>query len=108
MDNVDSGGQAARRSANRSELWRRLALTIAWVALASIAILAVAIAAGLWLDLRLNTRPAFTILFVLISFPITLLLITRIVRRTTRQWSSARSRTPDGITEDDRGHLKQT
>ncbi|MGA2819580.1 MAG: AtpZ/AtpI family protein [Anaerolineales bacterium] len=108
MSNVGAEEKSARRRPDGSEIWGRIARTIVRVALVTFAVLAVAVGGGLWLDLRLGTRPSFMILFVLASFPITLLLITRIVYRTARRSDPARSRGPDGVGEDDCCNLKQT
>jgi F0F1-type ATP synthase assembly protein I len=82
-----------------------MALTIVWVALASLGVLAIAVGGGLWLDHRLGTRPAFTILFVLVSFPITLLSTIRIVSWTVRPAVPARPASPDEGPEHDRRNL---
>ncbi len=82
--------------------------TIVWVALASFGVLAIAVGGGLWLDHRLGTRPAFTVLFVLVSFPITLLSTIRIVFWTMRPAVPARPGSPDERAEDDRRNLNET
>lgn len=86
----------------------RMARTILWVALATLAVLAVAVGGGLWLDHRLGTRPAFTISFVLVSFPITLLFTLRIVSWTTRPLDRARSENAGRGAEDGSHNLRQT
>lgn len=45
----------------------------------TVIIIGVALAAGLWLDTRVDTRPFFTVLFILGSVPVTLYLMVRLV-----------------------------
>ncbi|MGD0574249.1 MAG: AtpZ/AtpI family protein [Anaerolineales bacterium] len=108
MSDVGPEENSARRRPDGYAIWGRIAQAVVRVALATFAVLAVAVGGGWWLDLRLGTRPSFMILFVLVSFPITLFLITRIVYRTARRSDPARSGGPDGVGEDDRRNLKQT
>jgi len=56
-----------------------LAGVIGQVGCLTIAIIAVALFAGLWLDNQFHTRIIFTLLFVMGSVPITLYLMFRIV-----------------------------
>lgn len=59
----------------------RLALlgVIGQVGCLTLVIVVAALAAGLWLDSRLDTRPLFALIFVLGSVPLTLYLMVRIV-----------------------------
>ncbi len=59
----------------------RLALlgVVGQVGCLTLAIVGVALGAGLWLDARFATRPLFTLVFVLGSVPLTLYLMVRIV-----------------------------
>jgi MFS-type transporter involved in bile tolerance (Atg22 family) len=45
----------------------------------TVIVLLAALVGGLWLDTRFNTRPLFTLIFVLGSVPITVYLLFRIV-----------------------------
>ena len=45
----------------------------------TVIIVAVALAAGLWIDSQFDTRPIFTILFILGSVPVTIYLMVRLV-----------------------------
>jgi len=108
---MSGGGPEENSARRRSEgygIWGRMAQSVVRVALLTFAVLAVAVGGGWWLDFRLGTRPTFMILFVLVSFPITLFLVTRIVYRTARRSDPARSGGPAGVGEDDRRNLKQT
>ncbi len=52
-------------------------ITVIGVAVITFVILFIAIFAGLWLDKLLNTRPIITITLVIISIPVTILLMFR-------------------------------
>jgi magnesium-transporting ATPase (P-type) len=56
-----------------------LAGVIGQVGCLTLAIIAVALFAGLWLDNQFHTRPIFTLVLVLASVPLTLYLMFRIV-----------------------------
>jgi magnesium-transporting ATPase (P-type) len=56
-----------------------LAGVIGQVGCLTLAIIAVALFAGLWLDNQFHTRPIFTLVLVLASVPVTLYLMFRIV-----------------------------
>lgn len=62
---------------------RALAIAVAGllgqVGCLTVLIIAIALAAGLWLDTQVDTRPLFTILFVLGSVPVTLYVMVRLV-----------------------------
>lgn len=45
----------------------------------TLVLIAAALAVGLWLDTQFNTRPLFTIIFILGTVPITLYLMVRMV-----------------------------
>lgn len=53
-----------------------------------------ALAAGLWLDRALGTRPVFTILLLVGSVPVTLYLTVRLVLRGTRHLNPPRAESP--------------
>ncbi len=58
-------------------------MTVVWVAGLTLAIIFAALLAGLWLDQILNSKPLLTIIFVLLSIPVTLFLTFRVVRTAT-------------------------
>jgi len=58
-------------------------ITVIGVAVITFLILFVAIFGGLWLDRLLNTRPIITIVLVIISIPVTILLMLRLVKAAT-------------------------
>ena len=51
---------------------------IAQIGLLTLAVVAVAIFGGLWLDRVFDTRPVFTVILILGSFPISLYIIYRV------------------------------
>lgn len=57
----------------------------------TIVLIGVALAGGLWLDARLDTRPLFTVLFILASVPVTLYLMVRVVLSGMTKLQSAAS-----------------
>jgi F0F1-type ATP synthase assembly protein I len=57
--------------------------TVVWVAGLTLVIIFAALLAGLWLDKILNSKPWLTIIFILISIPVTLFLRIRVVRSAT-------------------------
>jgi len=58
-------------------------MTVVWVAGLTLVIIFAALFAGLWLDKILASKPLFTIIFVLVSIPVTLFLTFRIVKTAT-------------------------
>ncbi len=63
----------------------------------------VALAAGLWLDSRFDTRPVFTLVLLLASVPFSILLMIRIVLGGSDRVMQAMERTRPGDEEDDGG-----
>ena len=55
----------------------------------TVAIICIALVAGLWLDSTLDTRPLFTILLMLGSVPVTLVAMLWVVRMTTSRMKPA-------------------
>ncbi len=62
----------------------------------TLVLIAVALAAGLWLDAQLNTRPLFTILLILGTVPVTLYVMVRMVLG-----GMSRLQTTAGVTAED-------
>jgi F0F1-type ATP synthase assembly protein I len=58
-------------------------MTVLWVAGLTLVTIFVALLAGLWLDKILNTKPWLTIIFILVSIPVTLFLTLKVVRSAT-------------------------
>lgn len=67
----------------QDEFKTAVTMTVVWVAGLTLVIIFAALLAGLWLDKILNSRPWFTITFILISIPVTLSLTVRVVRSAT-------------------------
>ena len=75
MSHPDKKGQDEFRTA--------VTMTVIWVAGLTLVIIFAALFAGLWLDKILASKPLFTIVFMLISIPVTLFLTFRVVRSAT-------------------------
>lgn len=67
----------------QDEFKTAVTMTVLWVAGLTLVIIFAALLAGLWLDKILNSRPWLTIIFILISIPVTLFLTIRVVRSAT-------------------------
>jgi F0F1-type ATP synthase assembly protein I len=66
---------------------------IAQIGLLTLVVVVVAIFGGLWLDRVLSTKPLFTVLLILGSFPVSLYIIYRVALGATRGMTTA-ARTP--------------
>jgi hypothetical protein len=60
----------------------------------TLVIIAAALVAGLWLDRRFDSKPLFTLLFVLGSVPVTLYLMVRILTAGLARLQSGKGETP--------------
>jgi len=58
-------------------------MTVVWVAGLTLVTIFTALLAGLWLDKVLNSKPILTIVFILVSIPVTLFLTFRVVKSAT-------------------------
>jgi F0F1-type ATP synthase assembly protein I len=67
----------------QDEFKTAVTMTVLWVAGLTLVTIFIALLAGLWLDKILNSKPWFTITFILISIPVTLYLTVRVVRTAT-------------------------
>jgi F0F1-type ATP synthase assembly protein I len=67
----------------QDEFKTAVTITVVWVAGITLVFIFAALLAGLWLDKILNSKPIFTIVFVLASIPVTLFLTFRVVRKAT-------------------------
>ncbi|HEX7621368.1 MAG TPA: AtpZ/AtpI family protein [Anaerolineales bacterium] len=72
----------------QDEFRTAVTMTLVWVASLTLGIIFVALLAGLWLDKILDSKPLFTIAFVLGCIPVTLLLTFRVVRTATSRIQS--------------------
>jgi multisubunit Na+/H+ antiporter MnhG subunit len=70
-----------------------LATTVAQVGCVTVIVIVGALALGIALDSRLDTKPLFTLLFVLVSIPLSLYLLVRVA------YSSVQKLTPPVSTE---------
>ncbi|MGA2504727.1 MAG: AtpZ/AtpI family protein [Anaerolineales bacterium] len=67
----------------QDEFKTAVTMTVLWVAGLTLVTIFVALLAGLWLDKILNTKPWLTIIFILVSIPVTLFLTLKVVRSAT-------------------------
>ncbi len=58
-------------------------MTVVWVAGLTLVMIFAALLAGMWLDKILNSKPLLTIVFILLSIPVTLFLTFRVVKTAT-------------------------
>jgi hypothetical protein len=75
---TETGGKPKKQWAGQT-LSMTIAAIIGQVGCLTLVIIGVALAAGLWLDQQLDTRPLFTLLLILGSVPVTLYLMFRFV-----------------------------
>jgi F0F1-type ATP synthase assembly protein I len=71
------------RGKGQDEFRTAVMMTVVWVAGLTLVIIFAALLAGLWLDRVLNSKPILTIVFILISIPVTLVLTFRVVKSAT-------------------------
>jgi len=69
-----------------------LAIVAGQVGCLTLIIVIAALFAGLWLDSRMGTRPMFTIGLMIVSIPITLVMMVWIVRAATARMQSRSSK----------------
>jgi F0F1-type ATP synthase assembly protein I len=67
----------------QDEFRTAVTMTVVWVAGLTMGIIFAALLAGIWLDRILSSKPLFTVVFVLVSIPVTLFLTFRVVRTAT-------------------------
>ena len=72
-------GQASDKDRAQQVLRMTLAGVVGQVGCLTLLVIAVALAAGLWLDSQFGTKPILTLVLVLASVPVTLFLMFRIV-----------------------------
>jgi F0F1-type ATP synthase assembly protein I len=67
----------------QDEFRTAVTMTVVWVAGLTLVIIFAALMAGLWLDKVLGSKPVLTIVFILVSIPVTLFLTFRVVKSAT-------------------------
>lgn len=88
----DSGRPSSTHTRNLA-----LASTVSQVGCVTVLVILVALLAGLWLDKTFDTRPILTIVSLLVSIPVSLLMIVRIALS-----AAARIQSPAGVEETER------
>ena len=68
---------------NQNSFKSAVTITVIGVAVITFVVIFLALFAGLWLDKLLNSRPILTIVLVIISIPVTILLMLRLVKVAT-------------------------
>ncbi|MBU1661908.1 MAG: AtpZ/AtpI family protein [Chloroflexi bacterium] len=63
-------------------------------------IVVAALLAGLWIDTRLNTRPTFTIVLVVLSVPLTLAVMLWVVKKISSRIKPAAEQKTENIQEE--------
>ena len=86
---------------NQNSFKSAVTITVIGVAVITFVILFIAIFAGLWLDKLLNTRPIITIALVIISIPVTILMMFRLVKVATSRIKSTKAK--NSLEESNRG-----
>ena len=97
-------GKAPDKERAERALKMTLAGVIGQVGCLTLVIIGIALGAGLWLDSQFETRPLFTLIFVLASVPLTLFLMFRVVLSLTPHIQQLSDRTmPVGEEEPESG-----
>jgi F0F1-type ATP synthase assembly protein I len=78
-------GPRSMNDTNQADIAFVIASLLTQVGCFTVVIVGLAIAGGLWLDGLLDTKPVFTIVFVLGSLPVNFYFLVRIVMRGTSQ-----------------------
>lgn len=75
---------------NRKEFTFNLALAfvVGQVGCLTFAIIMAALFGGLWLDRYLDTKPIFTIILMVLSLPVTLIMMFWVVKKATEKFQS--------------------
>ena len=68
---------------NQESFKSAVTITVVGVAVITFVVIFAALFTGLWLDRLLNTRPILTIVLVIVSIPVTILLMLRLVKVAT-------------------------
>ena len=65
---------------NQSGFKSAVTITVIGVAVITFGVIFLALFGGLWLDKLLNSRPLFTIILVILSIPVSIVLMLRLVK----------------------------
>jgi hypothetical protein len=76
---MTNSGQTSQQERSENALKMAIAGIVGQVGCLTLVIITIALIAGLWLDNQLETRPLFTLVFILGSIPVTLYLMVRLV-----------------------------
>ena len=99
---MTGAGQGPRQ--DQASLSLTLVSLISQSGCVTVAIIGVALVAGLWLDGRFDSKPLFTLLLVLGSVPVTLYLMVRILTSGLAKLQSGKGETaPSAETEEEVG-----
>jgi F0F1-type ATP synthase assembly protein I len=71
------------KAKGQDEFRTAVTMTVVWVAGLTLVIIFAALMAGLWLDKILGSKPVLTIIFILVSIPVTLFMTFRVVKSAT-------------------------
>ncbi|MEW6092668.1 MAG: AtpZ/AtpI family protein [Chloroflexota bacterium] len=85
----------------QDEFRTAVTLTVVWVAGLTLVVIFLALFAGILLDKFLDSKPLFTILFIIGSIPLTIYLTFRVVRSATSRIQPATKK--DNLEEPHRG-----
>jgi F0F1-type ATP synthase assembly protein I len=85
----------------QDEFRTAVTMTVVWVAGLTLVVIFLALFAGILLDKFLDSKPLFTILFIIGSIPLTIYLTFRVVRSATRRIQPATKK--DNLEEPYRG-----
>ena len=85
---MSQSGERPEKDEKRYAFNMALAAVTGQVGCLTSLIIIVALLVGLWLDNYLQVRPTFTILLLVLSVPVTLILMLWVVRKTTSQIQS--------------------
>jgi F0F1-type ATP synthase assembly protein I len=70
---------------NQNSFKSAVTITVIGVAVITFVVIFLALFAGLWLDKLLDSRPLFTVVLVIISIPVTIVLMLRLVKVATNR-----------------------
>lgn len=76
---MTKSGQKPEQDRSENALKMAIAGVVGQVGCLTLVIITIALIVGLWLDNQLQTRPLFTLIFILGSIPVTLYLMVRLV-----------------------------
>ncbi len=79
------GSMSGPKDNNQSNFRSAVTITVIGVAVITFVVILAALFAGLWIDRLLSTKPIFTIGLVIISIPVTILLMLWLVKTATRR-----------------------